>query len=120
VDELLKKIIPTDKELGVIMDGRKVMSISFRNIEIKDSSLFILTRLESFPKMFGLTELKKGFFAYDFNKPQNYGYVGAYPPKEMYGPDFMSPSKRKEFEVWYEENKNKTFNFMEEFENYCW
>jgi hypothetical protein len=102
------------------MDGRKVMSITFRNIEIKDSSLFILTRLEAFPKMFGLTELKKGFFPYDFNQPHNYAYIGPYPAREYYGPDFMSPSKRQEFNIWYEQNKDKEFNFMQEFENYCW
>jgi hypothetical protein len=120
VDEFLKRLIPTDTELGVIMDGRKIMSVSFRDIEIKDSSLFISARLETFPKMFGLKELKKGFFPYSFNVPEHYEYNGPWPPKNEYKPEFMSPSKRLEFEKFYEENKDNIFNFMHEFESYCW
>ena len=52
----------TSRESGidVLVNGLKVMCIRFRTLTFKDSSLFINSRLESFPKTFGLTELKKG------------------------------------------------------------
>jgi hypothetical protein len=78
-------------------------------------------RLEQFPKAFGLKELKKGFFPYTFNKPENYKYVGPYPDKEYYGYNYFTKAKREEFLNWYETqvSSNKVFNFQEEFELYC-
>jgi hypothetical protein len=101
------------------MDGKKVMHIRFRNIEIKDSSLFIPIRLEAFPKMFNLKELKKGYFPFQFNSPCRYDYVGPYPSPDQYGIDFMTPAKRTDFMAWYDTVKHETFNFKENFIAYC-
>jgi hypothetical protein len=54
-------MIPTDRAPNVIMNGSKLLTISFRKIKYKDSHCFIPQGLSSFPKIFGLKEMKKGF-----------------------------------------------------------
>jgi len=49
-------------EIKVILNGTKINGLFFRNIVVKDSSMFISTKLENFPKCFGISELKKGYF----------------------------------------------------------
>jgi hypothetical protein len=120
INEFQKRLIPTDQEMNVTLEGTKLLGVKFRKIWIKDSSLFIPMRLEQFPKAFGLTELKKGFFPYAFNDPCNINYVGAIPEKKYFAHDMMSEPKRKEFEKWYESVKDKPYNFKEELEAYCW
>lgn len=45
-----------------IFNGTKPISISYRNVTLKDSYAFIPMALSNFSKTFNLTELKKGFF----------------------------------------------------------
>ena len=45
--------------------------------------------LACFPKTFGLTELKKGWFPHHFNTTANQTYVGKIPDKKFYDPDGM-------------------------------
>lgn len=60
-----------------------------------DSLSFIAMPLASFPKTFGLKELKKGYFPHLFNRPENYEYVGPVPAKDYYMPETMSVEGRK-------------------------
>jgi hypothetical protein len=53
--------------------------------------------LAKFPKTFGLSELKKGYFPHFFNIPKNQYYKGPYPPPEDYGAEFMSVEDNKTF-----------------------
>jgi hypothetical protein len=71
------------------------------------------------PDAFGLSELKKGYFPHFFNTLRNQNYVEPYPSPEFYNPDDMSISNRKNFYTWYEQQKDKTFNFRQEFLDYC-
>jgi hypothetical protein len=121
INEFQKRKIPSDNEISATLDGTKLLGIYFRKICVKDSSLFMPMRLEQFPKAFGLKELKKGFFPYAFNKPENYKYNGPYPDKEYYGYNYFTNTKREEFLKWYETqvSSNKVINFQEEFELYC-
>ena len=57
--------------------------------------------LATFPKTFGLRELKKGFYPYFFDTPENQSYVGPLPAMEMFDPDGMSSKCHEEFEAWY-------------------
>jgi hypothetical protein len=120
INEFQKRNIPTDgnKEISATLDGTKLMGLFYRKICIKDSSLFIAVKLEDFPTAFGLRELKKGFFPHAFNKPEN--YVGPFPPKEDYGYNLFSAKKRSEFLEWYDEQRDKVFDFESELRNYCW
>ena len=57
---LLHSMLPTDQKPNVILNGSKLLSISFRDIKYKDSHCFISQPLSAFPKTFDLNELKKG------------------------------------------------------------
>ena len=99
---------------------QKPISISYRNVTLKDSYAFIPMALSCFSKTFNLAELKKGFFPHLFNKPENYNYCGVYPDKKFYSSAYFSYEKKQEFDNWYETVKNLEFNFKKEFEDYCW
>ena len=60
------------------------------------------------------------FFAHEFNKPENFDYVGKYPEKSLFKSEFFSQEKKKEFDIWYESVKDKEFNFKRELVDYCW
>lgn len=55
------------------------------------------------PSVFGLQELKKGYFTHFFNTEQNQDYVGVNLPPAYYNPDDMSTTGRKDFNAWYEQ-----------------
>jgi hypothetical protein len=84
-----------------------------------DSYNFLPCALAKMPAAFGLSELKKGYFPHFFNTEQNQNYVGPYPAAHFYNPDDMSISNRKAFYTWYEQQKDKTFDFRKEFLDYC-
>jgi hypothetical protein len=116
---LQKSKTPRDSNLRVLTDGLKVLSFSFRTLTFKDSSLFIRGSLESFSKTFNLKE-SKGFFPHDFNRKENFSYIGKYPNREFYRPEFFSAEKRVKFNTWYESVCNEIFDFQKELYSYCW
>ena len=116
---LISNPLPNDK-YDIITQGLKVNFIKFNSIKIIDSLNFIPSSLAKFPKTFGLKELKKGYFPHKFNLPENHGYNQApLPSIEYYGTEYMNEKDKKEFLKWYNENKDKNFNFEEEIESYC-
>jgi hypothetical protein len=120
IKEFQKRLIPTDSEMSVVTDGNKLMQIKFRDICIKDSSLFIPLKLEAFPEALNLTELKKGFWCHTYNKPENYEHDRlGYPDEHYYQPEFMSVKKQAEFKEWYAKVKDTHFCFRDELINYC-
>ena len=78
-------------------------------------------RLASFPKTFGLKELKKGYFPHYFNKKCNQNYVGPIPSKKHYGYDQMKEDERKAFLEWHNTRvkENYVFDFQKELIEYC-
>ena len=105
-----------------VVNGAKILSLSIHNGEIvfKDSMCFFQMPLSSFPKAFGLTEQKKGFFPHFFNTEANQNYVGPLPDKEYYDPKGMSEDRAKAFHQWYDtHDPNYVFNFQEELLTYC-
>lgn len=94
-----------------IYNGTKLnlLQIPGINLRIIDSMNFIQGPLSSFPKTFGLKELKKGYFPHFFNKVCNQNYVGPIPSKRRYGYMQMKTKKDKEtFEDWYKIRRNAT------------
>ncbi|XP_067671798.1 uncharacterized protein [Haliotis asinina] len=87
----------------------------------KDSLNFLTMALKQFPKTFGLTELKKGYFPHFFNTDHNQGYVGPYPPVSTYDPDSMFPAERQAFLTWYDARvaEGTAFDLDEELLAYC-
>jgi hypothetical protein len=116
---IIQHIMPGDGAPQVIANASKLTSITFRKVKLIDSLSFFPTSLENLPKMFGITELKKGFFPHLFNTPENFEYVGPYPCKESYGYKFFSESKKNEFDEWYATKANEIFDFKQELHDYC-
>ena len=107
-----------------IVNGAKILSMSINagDIVFKDSLCFFQMPLSAFPKAFGLTEQKKGFFPHFFNIPENQEYVGRIPARDYYDPDSMSPKRKAEFEEWYTErlaDPEYIFDFQRELIEYC-
>ena len=107
----------------LILNGTKLMSIYVATLDIKfiDSLNFIPMALARFPKTFGLTELKKGWFPHYFNIEANQAYVGKIPDKKFYDPDGMHENSRKEFLKWHSEMEESdfVFDFQKEIITYC-
>lgn len=95
------------------------LATSKPNIRFIDSISFFMCPLRALPKTFGLTNVKKGYFPHFFNKPENFSYVGPIPDKHYYGYDSMKTEDAKDFDKWYDENKNVVFDFDKEFVAYC-
>ena len=116
---IYKVVQPKERPPEVIFDGSKINYLLFRDIRFVDSLNFLPMSLEKFSGTFGITELKKGFFPHLFNKEENFNYISVWPEKKYYNPDSFSESKKNQFDLWYDENKYKTFNFKEELKEYC-
>lgn len=114
-----ENMIPSDRMPNAIVNGTKILTLSYKKIRFIDSFSFIPMSLEKFPKTFGLQELKKGFWCHKFNTIDNENYIGSIPGKAYYTPEFFSESKRKEFDEWYDQQKNKVFDFNKELSDYC-
>ena len=101
-----------------VRNGGKIMQLNFDRIRFIDSLSFFQMPLSAFPKTFGLTELKKGYFPHLFNRPENQSYVSPIPAPHYYMPEVMSVSSRKAFETWHAQQTG-TFDFAEELVAYC-
>ena len=120
---VLKWLIDQGIKPYCIYNGAKIMFMEIPKLSIRfiDSLNFLQMPLKSFPKTFGMNELKKGYFPHYFNKECNKDYVGAIPSKKHYGYNQMKPDERTKFLKWYEErvNENYVFDFKKEILEYC-
>ncbi|KAL4096398.1 hypothetical protein QTP88_021360 [Uroleucon formosanum] len=120
---ILKYLVDNTLKPFTIYNGTKLMllQIKYLSIRIIDSSNFIQGPLSSFPKTFGLKELKKGYFPHLFNTVENQNYIGILPDKKYYRVETMKTENKIEFEKWNNEkiNENYLFNFKEELVAYC-
>ena len=71
-----------------IPNGCKIMELQLVGLGIRiiDSANFIAARLSAFPKMFGLSNVRKGTYPYAFNTLENWTYKGVMPPKQLFLP----------------------------------
>lgn len=110
-------------DAGLITDmiwvGAKIQTFKWGNINFRDSLLHVQQALASFPKIFGLQEMHKGFFPYKFNIPENQNYIGPIPHLKYFEPDMKSVSGRKELLEWYNDQQGTEYNFKQELEKYC-
>jgi len=110
-----------NKTVEQLRNGCKLLEVKRDRIRFIDSLSFLQMPLSAFPKTFGLTELKKGYFPHKFNIPENQAYVGPIPAIDYYMPETMSPKGRQEFETWHKEQRDKdeVFDFQKELVAYC-
>ena len=96
------------------------MEIPKLSIRFIDSLNFLQMSLKSFPKTFGMNELKKGYFPHYLNKVCNKNHVGHIPSKKHYGYSQMKSDERTKFLKWYEErvSENYVFDFRKEILEY--
>ena len=120
---ILKWLIDQGIKPYCIYNGAKIMFMELPKLSIRfiDSLNFLQMPLKSFPKTFGMNELKKGYFPHYFNKECNKAYIGPMPSKNNYGFNQMKPDERTKFLKWYEErvNENYVFDFKKEILEYC-
>ena len=97
------------------------MGIPKLSIRFIDSLNFLQMPLKSFPKTFGMNELKKGYFPHYFNKECNKNYIGPMPSKKHYGYNQIKPDERAKFLKWYDDrvSENYIFDFKKEILEYC-
>jgi len=90
-------------------------------IRFIDSLSFFQMPLSAFPKTFGLTELRKGYFPRKFNLPEHQTYVGILPDLDYYMPETMASKAKQELEKWHQEQRtqNVVFDFQKELVEYC-
>ena len=120
---ILKWLIDQGIKPYCIYNGAKIMFMEIPKLSIRfiDSLNFLQMPLKSFPKTFGMSELKKGYFPHYFNKECNKNFVGLIPSKKHYGYNQMKPDERSKFLKWYEErvSENYVFDFKNEILEYC-
>ena len=82
---------------------------------------FFQMKLAKFPKTFGLTELKKGYFPHLFNTDDHQTYVGSLPDQHYYMPDGMTVDDRDAFRRWHDKltREGYVFDFRHELLEYC-
>ena len=104
-----------------IRNGCKLLEVKHDKIRFIDSLSFFQMPLAAFPKTFGLTELKKGYFPHKFNIPEHQEYVGPIPAIDYYMPETMFPEERQKFETWHKEQSDNqvVFDFQKELVAYC-
>ena len=65
------------------------------HIKVIDSLNFLPMKLSKLQEVFGLKELKKGWFPHFFNIRENQRYVGPYPDPKYYGCDVMGNEEQE-------------------------
>ena len=120
---VLKWLIDQGIKPYCIYNGAKIMFMELPKLSIRfiDSLNFLQMPLKSFPKTFGMNELKKGYFPHYFNKKCNENYVGPIPSKKHYGYNQMKPDERAKFLKRYDDrvSENYVFDFEKEIVDYC-
>lgn len=105
------------------MTGNKIISLTAGDMKVnlKDSCQFIQAKLSSLPAMFGFEdEGGKGHFPHRLASEETLGLtMDMLPAMKYYYLKQMSEEERQKFFEWYEENRHKRFNFMEEAVRYC-
>ena len=103
---VVKEYYGTNQIIEQLRNGCKLLEVQHDSVRFIDSMSFFQMPLSAFPKTFGLTDLKKGYFPHLFNLPENQEYVGILPAKDYYMPESMSPKARKEFETWHKQQRD--------------
>ncbi len=120
---ILKYCVENTLKPYTIYNGTKLMLLEIFSINLKiiDSNNFVQGPLSDFPKTFGLTELKKGYFPHLFNTKENENCVGPIAGKKYYNYYQMKPEARKNFLEWYllKVQENYIFDMKKEIVEYC-
>jgi hypothetical protein len=103
----------------LILAGNKIMYMKVKSIRFMDSLNHIAQALSTFPKTFGLTEMKKGYFPYMFNTAENQDYIGKIPDRKYFNPKNMTTEAYYDFNKWYDTQLDVVYDFKKELLEYC-
>jgi len=101
----------------LIMSGLKIMCMKMEHLVFLDSVSFLPCALRKLPKAFGLSA-SKSWYPHNFNTRENLNYVDPIPDMAYYGVDEMRDDERKEFVVWYDSQRSKSFDNRHVLESY--
>jgi hypothetical protein len=101
-----------------MMNGQKILCMSFEHTKFIDSICFLPFPLRKLSGPFGLTA-SKSWYPHYYNSIDNLDYVGQIPETSHYGVGEMRIGERTEFLAWYEEKKAVVFNNRQVLESYC-
>ena len=118
LNSLYRQNLKVTDQMGT---GTKILHFKHNHLIFKDSLSFLNMPLSNFPKTFGITELKKGFFPHKFSTLDNLNYEGRIPDLRYYEPQHMSAEKKKECEEWHADKvrEGESWNFKKEMLEYC-
>ncbi|CAD5213974.1 unnamed protein product [Bursaphelenchus xylophilus] len=114
----------------IITNGERIYDLTlsggkeFGCLHFRDSINHLNCALSELPSIYPLEEgesgiKKKGDFPHEFNREENYEYVGPYPSLKEYMVEEMMPKKREKLEEWYRTTDKKIFDFKQELLAYC-
>ncbi|XP_069505099.1 uncharacterized protein [Ambystoma mexicanum] len=117
---IIQQLIKERVDVKLITQGAKLKLLAVPDLKIRfiDSLNFLPMKLSKLPKAFGFPG-SKGYFPHFFNTVQNQSYVGAIPPMECYGSEYMMPDDKEAFLKWYTEARTQVFDFKRELKAYC-
>jgi hypothetical protein len=118
---VLQEIIARKLKPELILQGAKIICMKVGNWKWIDSLMFLPMPLSAMPKSFDLHELKKGYWPFLANKPENYNYEGPLLDRELYCVSGMKAKAAADFNAWYDEQvaQNYIFIFRRELIEYC-
>jgi hypothetical protein len=119
---ILRWAIDHDLEIqSLLREGSKIKYMQIEKVRFVDSLCYLCMPLSKFPKTFGFSELKKGYFPHFFNTPPNQVYVGLYPERNTYGYECMLGKSKEEFMKWHDSKvlKKEVFDLQKEIVEYC-
>ena len=92
--------------LKVIMNGFRILKLTYKNAEVLDSMLFCPTSLKNLVSMFDFgNNVKKGYYLYDYT---DLNYEGPIPHKDFFTKK-MNEKELKDFELWYDLKKKEKY-----------
>ena len=107
-----KKLIPK-----VIMNGLKILKLTYKNAEVLDSMLLCPSSLKKVVEMLDLgNHIKKGYLPYELT---DFNYMGPIPEKEQFGISKMNEKVSKTFNDWYDVKKSSNYVLKNEVKECC-
>jgi hypothetical protein len=108
---------------NVICRGNRIITLSLPKFRIKfiDLIQFLPMSLANVHKSMNVTTAaKKGYGPYLLWNEENINRIfDHYPPKHYFNVNGMTKEKADDFHLWYEANKQKTYNVKKEMISYC-
>lgn len=116
-----KELIERRIQTSDIVKGNNIFYSEIEAIGIRfiDSLRFLPASIRSFPKMFGLPDITKGYFPYTFYTEANANYIGPMPAERHFNFGHLSKKEKVAAQCWYEEHKDEIIDLDAVCREYC-